>query len=344
MKKIIIALAAVAALAACSKSNVEYSQYEEITFTPVAKNVTKAMMDEGKTFNIDEEFNVWAFYNPTVEWSETIDTWVSEYRAGGTNAKVYLDDKTFKYDDSYKLWAGKENAYFWPKVGSLAFAGYHPTSAPAAYALTADKNEMTFTDVTNSWVDNESEANTEDLMYFNLTKGYDKNNVTAVFKHALSWITVNVSTTQKTIDAGATITVSNVKFTEVMPQGDGTVVNQANIAWTPEGTPDVNGIETVESVVTLDATAQELMEPLFIPQTMDGDLEITYTITSDDSSSFTEKKVVTLNELKDKDGNDLSAWEAGKHYIYNIVISTEEILIAPEVIGWDDVEIPVTVQ
>ena len=179
MKKIFFAIAAVAALASCSKSEVEYAQTNEITFTPVAKNITKAMM-EGTTFTTSEEFNVWAFYNPTTELAADIDAWVAEYLAAGADAQIYLDDKTFAYDGSYSLWAGKANAYFWPKVGSLAFAGYHPSSVTAAYVLEGDKNQMTFSDVLNSWVSADA-ANTEDLMYFNLTKGFVKNNVTAVF-------------------------------------------------------------------------------------------------------------------------------------------------------------------
>lgn len=337
MKKILIALAAVAALAACSKSEVQYEPAGEITFTPVAKNITKAMM-EGTKFNTAEQFNVWAYYNPTVTANSDIDGWVAEYNAA-TGAKPYIEDKTFAYDNSYSLWAGV-TPYFWPKVGTLAFAGYHPTTANATYTLSSEKNEMTFSDVKNSWVSAET-TNAEDLMYFNLTQCYSKNNVIAVFKHALSWLTVNLATTQKTLDAEATIKVNSVKFTDVYPQGDGVVANQATIAWTPEGTKEE--IDVVESEVTLTVDAQKQKEPLFIPQTMAGNLVVNYTISSTDDSSFTENKVITLSGMKDSKGNSLSAWEPAKHYIYNIVISTEEILIDASVADWITVEIPVEI-
>ena len=45
MKKIFLALAAVAAISACSKSDVEYNQPSEIAFSPVIKNITKTMMN-----------------------------------------------------------------------------------------------------------------------------------------------------------------------------------------------------------------------------------------------------------------------------------------------------------
>lgn len=337
MKKIFLALAAVAALAACSKSEVQYEPAGEITFTPVAKNITKAMM-EGTKFNTAEQFNVWAYYNPTVTANSDIDGWVAEYNT--TNgAKPYIEDKTFAYDKSYSLWAGV-TPYFWPKVGTLAFAGYHPTTANAEYTLSSEKNEMTFSDVKRSWVSAET-TNAEDLMYFNLTQCYSKNNVTAVFKHALSWLTVNLATTQKTLDAKATIKVNSVKFTDVYPQGDGVVANQATIAWTPEETKEE--IDVVESEVTLTVDAQKQKEPLFIPQTMAGNLVVNYTISSTDNSSFTENKVITLSGMKDSNGNSLSAWDPAKHYIYNIVISTEEILIDASVADWATVEIPVEI-
>jgi opacity protein-like surface antigen len=62
MKKIFFALAAVIALASCSKSEVEYEQTGEITFTPVTKNITKSMIT-GTAFPTTESFNVWAWYN-----------------------------------------------------------------------------------------------------------------------------------------------------------------------------------------------------------------------------------------------------------------------------------------
>lgn len=370
MKKIFLALAAVAALASCSKSEVSYEYDREITFSAVTKNITKSMM-EGTEFNEDEQFNVWAFYNPTVTPNNDIDAWVAEYNANTSKgAKIYVDEKPFEYHPDYSNWAGV-TPYFWPKVGTLAFAGYYPTTQKnnVAYTLSSSKNEMTFTDIQRSWVTSAA-SNSEDLMYFNLTQCYPGTTapvVTAIFKHALSWLTVNLSTDAQTFNLGAQITVSSVKFTEVSPQGDAVVNNQSRIDWTPKGTPVA--VEVVASPVELTTAVQEQKEPLFIPQTMAGNLEITYTVSSPvdsegEVSSFTETKVIALNTLKGwvpqldqngdvvtgTDGNpvlvetNLSAWEDAKHYIYNIVISTSEILINAEVQPWDEVEIPVPVQ
>ena len=61
MKKIFLALAAVAALAACTKSEAEYEPTGEISFVPVTKNITKTMIT-GNLFPTTESFNVWAWY------------------------------------------------------------------------------------------------------------------------------------------------------------------------------------------------------------------------------------------------------------------------------------------
>ena len=73
MKKIFFALAALAALASCSKSEVEYEQTGEIGFLPVTKNMTKSMMT-GTTFETSEEFNLWAYYKPAS--ARDLQTWL----------------------------------------------------------------------------------------------------------------------------------------------------------------------------------------------------------------------------------------------------------------------------
>jgi hypothetical protein len=331
-------------------------------------------MMEGTVFTESEQFNVWAFYNPAIPstTNNNIDAWVAEYKANASKgAKVYVDEKPFEYHTEYSKWAGV-TPYFWPKVGTLAFAGYYPTTLEnkVAYTLEPGVNAMTFTDIKRSWVTSEA-SNSEDVMYFNLTQSYVGTTapvVTAIFKHALSWLTVNLSTDAQTDKLGANITVRSVKFTNVRPEGDAVVDNQSRIEWTPKGTPVA--VDVVTSPVVLTTGQQEQREPLFIPQTMAGNLEITYTVSSPKDadghvSSFTETKVVALNTLKgwvptydaegnlitDKDGNPvlkevglLSEWEDAKHYIYNIVISTSEILIDASVQPWDEVIVPVEVK
>lgn len=335
MKKIFLALAAVAALAACSKSEVEYEATGEIGFVPFTENMTKSMMT-GTTFETSEEFNLWAYYKPVAPGD--LATWLAD----PSEAQKYIDEKTFSYREDLTKWGGKANPYFWPKTGSLVFVGYYPTDKANSISHDLETNTMTFTDIPQSRV--AETGFSEDLMYFNMTPSYASNDVEAVFKHALSWISVILVKDSQTSDA-ATITVEKVEFTEILPTGDATVVGTNDIVWVADGTAAVVDIlEGKEVVLKAGNTTQEAYEPLFIPQSMTGNLVITYTITSNDGSEFQEVKTIALSGMKDSNDNALTSWDAAKHYTYTITIGTTEILVEPSVKIWTEVEVPVNVQ
>lgn len=359
MKKIFFALAAVAALASCSKVDATYEQDIEISFNPVTANRTKAMV-AGTTFP-DEQFNVWGYYKQ-IPQGRTIAQWM----ASSLEQQEYIVEKPFtKKSDG--LWGGV-TSYFWPKVGSLMFVGYYPTNPTAAeieYTFDNAVSKMTVTDYvagnyqTTGYVDiHTTTSHVEDFMYFNMTPtsynsttqstvGVVGNNVDVVFRHALSWINV-VLVKDANTPTDAEITVHSVKFTSVLPQGDAVVDNTPGaatdeIVWTAEGTSvnvevcpnDDTATAFVESDVVLTTTANLLgKQPLFIPQTMAGNLVVKYSIASTDGSKFTETKSINLSGLE---GN--GAWQPGKKYTYTITIGTSEILIDPSVDEWDDVPV-----
>ena len=360
MKKILIALAAVAALAACSKVEATYEQDVEISFNPVAANRTKAMLS-GTTFP-EEQFNVWGYYKQIVQ-GKTIAEWM----ASSLEQQEYIVEKPFtKKDDG--LWGGV-SSYFWPKVGSLMFVGYYPTNPTATeieYTFNASESKMTVTDYvagnyqTTGYVDiHTTTSHVEDFMYFNMTptsynsttqstEGVVGNNVDVVFRHALSWLNV-VLVKDSNTPADAEITVHSVRFTSVLPQGDAVVDNTPGaatneIVWTAEGTavnvevcPNDDASTTfAENDVVLTTTANLLnKQPIIIPQTMAGALVVKYTVTSTDGSKFTETKSMSLSGL----AGSTNAWHPGKKYTYTITIGTSEILIDPVVADWVDVPV-----
>lgn len=347
MKKLFVTFLAVASVIACTKSNVEFEETTEIGLKPVAHNVTKSMMT-GTEFQTSESFNVWAFYKQ-LPAGTTIEKWQA---ATDVKQTTYIDEKTFENVKDTKTWHGV-TSYYWPKVGSLLFTAYYPTSAEGkvSYEFSDEvavengenipaKNQMVITDYPQSRV--ASTGYSEDLMYANMTpSSYSANNVALTFKHALSWISVVLVKSSATPD-NATITVSSVEFTNVKPQGDA-VVNGANeIEWTAEGTAaNVNVVESAQTLAKGN-TAQLAYEPLFIPQAM-NDMVITYNIKSGDGSNFTEVKTITLNTLKSGE-KTYTNWEPGKHYIYTITIGTTEILIEPSVTDWAKVAYSIPVE
>ena len=352
MKKVFVTFLAVASVIACTKSNVEFEETTEIGLKPVAHNVTKSMMI-GESFDTNESFNVWAFYKQ-VDPGTSIADWQA---ATNVEQTTYINEKEFINNDD-TTWKGA-TSYYWPKMGSLLFAGYYPTSIAddVEYTFNATENKMVISNYVPDRVlpaKGETTTYTEDLMYANMTlTSYSQNPVSLVFKHALSWITVKV----KQSEAGPKIIVDNVNFTNVYPQGTATVDNMPKnnvsngIEWVTAGTAaNVPVLEEKRTIVKGDSTEEKVgyvltdseytlaYQPLFIPQPMTT-MVITYTIESGDGSSFQETKTVALSGLKT---DDTDKWEAGKHYTYTITIGTDEILIAPTVTDWEDVEYDIT--
>lgn len=91
---------AVAALAACTKSEVQYEPAGEIGFAPVARNITKAALGvDDNVYPIAQNVGVWANYDGTVEHGATVDY-------ATTFQTSYIADKQFTYHTDYSMWAG----------------------------------------------------------------------------------------------------------------------------------------------------------------------------------------------------------------------------------------------
>ena len=359
MKKIFIAVLAIAGLASCTNSDVEFeTAQKQIGLSPITENRTRAMVS-GTAFP-EEDFMVWAWYKQ-VDAGTTIADW----QADAATQQLYIDEKPFEPKATTAtpkgLWAGK-TAYFWPKLGSLLFAGYYPTSvANVSYDFTATTNVMTianYSPTTDAYAATgfvtTATTHTEDLMYFKMTAASSDGatngpanvtsepNVDVVFQHALAWIKVTLAKAADTPD-DAIITVSSVKFTGVNTTGTGTVTNCADIVWAvTTATVDVEVLDADATLATGAATVEK--QPIVIPQAMAGNIVITYTIASTDGSVFEEVKTIALSGMEDADANELSKWEAGKCYTYAITIGTSEILIDPTVTDWEDVNVPVVVE
>lgn len=358
MRKIFFATLAIMAAVSCSKTDVSFENTGEIEIMPVNNKVTKSVM-AGTEF-LGTEFNVWAWFNHTSAGADKIGTWQDGFAVGALNpTTVYINEKPFvERDATQKLWGGA-TPYYWPKAGSLIFAGYHAPNLTAEDAVTytfdKDNNYMSFNDVQQvKLVD--GETYNEDIMYFNMTPNsydYKSGLVSLDFNHALTWITVTLAKKAHP-EIKAKIRIHDVVFTNVHETGDGVVQNQETIVWTPDATSikdfeilkdqaveleynkttDENGDELIEAVVvTLD-------EYLIIPQSIGGVLKVRYSVTSMDGengtegSTFTETYEVNLTTLKD--GHD--TWLPGKHYTYNVSIGTDELLVTPVVNEWDDVD------
>ena len=342
MKKLVFAALAIVAMAACTKSNVQYEQPGEISLQPVTQKATKAT-SISTSYPTGEKFNVWAWWGSEEAESSSFGSPI-----------LYIDEGTFAKKGN--SWGGAPTPYYWPTTGSLLFAGYSPAEAQGTFKYVLNTETFTATQFIQPFHISE----TVDLMWFDvIDESYDKTTmpdtgVPATFNHALAWLTFKFNLEN---DAPDNWRVKEVTLTGIENVSTFTAVKGQAPSWTtptPTGDGRMNVYTNATGVTiakttdgtVLENTADASIEKgavLVIPQSCtkdDASLEITYDLKNpaykegiDNGATeylFGQKVVLPLN------GNNVGdAWNVGTHYIYNIVFGANEILIAPEVTAWD---------
>lgn len=333
MKKKLLGLAAaLAALGACTKTTVYEDGQTEIAFQPVAEQVTKTVYGPMTgTYNTGEAFRVYAYHkivDPGKTWSE--------FYGDGTGVQTYIDNQEFTHRGDNK-WGG---GYYWPKTGSLMFAGYSPsgiTSTSQTYTL-AENPVLTIEDFVQGTY-SPTENNTVDLMWFNANDAgmqsvnYSASATTAVpvkFHHALAWLTFKF-----TSDITDHFYLTEVTLDQVYHKGDfaGKYATSTLVAeWTNQEDP-VNYVLHQNSTGTLlSATATTADNLLVIPydftSAVSGNYQLTIKFKQGGDGQLEQTQVFQLNSSATK------KWEPGKHYTYNISFTAQEILINPSVDDW----------
>ena len=213
MKKIILSLIAVAAIASCAKTEEIYTgETAEIKIKPTASIATKANVTaaiDGTDYPVAENFDVYAYWSTEPAGSKF------------TTGKDYLGYEDalaggVEFTNKGNFWGGKDETYYWPKNGSLRFAAYSPASVDMAHALATD----TYT-VDNYVQPNDTDL-TWDLLVAPTSASYNSltaaENVSVVFEHALSWITLKVIA--KDASAAKAFDIKKVTINNVNTQAD----------------------------------------------------------------------------------------------------------------------------
>lgn len=332
---------AIAAMAACTKSNVEFEQQNEIAFQPVSQKATKAAV-VGTYYPIEDEynFNVWAWWGDKP--ANTPDDEIASFNT------VYINKQTFKARD-YVNWGGYDKPYYWPTTGSLFFAGYSPANAPGGFGYSHGEKKFVITGYEQS----DDISKTTDLMWFHLTdNSYDRTttSVPVQFHHALSWLSFRFNLEQPYTPTDWTVT--SVKLTGIETKGNftaektGTSTEQGKAEW-KDLTNTVGELLVYNKVggypVTYVTNAYNPQEEdpsvlentkngvLVLPQSCaptDASLVIEFEQKAPSGESVPQTKTLSL-------GGESNSWLPGKHYIYTITFGAEEILIAPTVVDWD---------
>ena len=351
MKKIIISMMAVAALAACTKSEVQYEPAGEISFAPVAKNVTKSVAGyNGDTFDgvFPTNVNLYVFANAS---NDDGTAWEDPYFANalfkhdpGKGTEGTQAHPTLGTVATTGAYAGQPTRY-WPNVKTLKFAGYSDACnvSELTPTMNADLSALTINGYVQDNTNTDEGAN--DLMWFPVTSAYGKSEgeIPAQMKHACSWITINVAgddvTATYTTGEGESETTHtgwtlNSLVVKTLKHSGNVVCNATTAQWTLTGVGADEeyynaGTTFTEEYVKYEKNANNF---IVLPQEP-TDLEVNYTYTSDATNNLTLTETKSVSLDYDAAG---TAWQPGEHYIYKVLITASEILIDPVVVDWTD--------
>lgn len=338
MKKIFFSLMAVAALAACSKSEVAYEQPDAIGFQVVTGKMTKASVAD----NVYPKYlNMYVF---AMTDNRGVANKTADYLKNAEFAKVLVSD-------GQNLWGGWLDVaaypYYWPNVKKLFFAGVSksgnvnvengPVPAYNDGTITIDGYQPGVG--TTALGDN-------DLMWFPTTdESYGKGTVSVpvLMKHACSWITVKMAGDDWTagrytitdIHIEGLTTKGKVELAEAADWTLSTIAADKNQTYSVYSNTTGKTLSTTATAEGFETIANNT---IVLPEQVPGTLSITYHFTSQAGEKIEETVTGSLKF----DGD--ATWVAGTHYTYNVTITASQILIAPTVAAWDTPANDTTVQ
>ena len=343
MKKFfVLAVAAVVALAACTKNEPNTTSIEKgrvINFSTVAGKTTKTPLSGTIYKTTDPTFGVFCYALPTDG-----DTWDDDHASAGT----YMDNIAIDYNSTDKIWE-PASVYFWPLSGTLTFTGYSPYSENSKVAYNKSTKALTVT----NYVAAATTAAQTDLMWANTQKDLSDNQstytsesatstlkgVNMIFHHALSQVIFKVKKAAGLDDY--TVTVNSITF-NAMSTGTLTVTDDVPVwgAATVKADYDSEGTDVVapnNSAAFLQVGKANMMVPQELTAANplvanDQKFVITYSLKK--GTVELGQKEVTVALLT----NDVDEWEQNKIYNYNIIIDLNKIYFNPTMLDWVDAD------
>ena len=331
MKKILFSLFAIGAIASCAKTDDVYVEDgSEIKIRPATAIATKANVTaaiDGTEYPVAENFDVYAYWKAEPAGSKFTD---------GATVYLGINGPAVEFTNKGNFWGGNAETYYWPKNGSLRFAAYSPSSVDMTHDLATDTYSV------DGYVQPNLTDDTWDFLVAPTSASYTSmtaaENVSVVFEHALSWITVKV--VAKDEAAAQAFDIKKVTIQDVVTVADlDAVMTEAKtedkMKWTLSATKADYVVYEGSQYVTLNPTDIESTEDgtIVIPQPTTS-IKVDYTQRPLPGTPQLENQSVTMDLILDAED---TPWKAGKHYVYTLVFGLDEILINPDVVDWDDV-------
>ena len=347
MKKIAIFAAAVLALAACSKSNVETVE-SSISFAPNALNTKALILPESNSpeqlaFPTTETFNVWGF--------------------------AALDGSTYNYTtplmDDVNIsnqggdWKATTGTYLWPATGKVDFYAYYPSTLNATFVSDSEPKGINITGVSlGTAIGSQIDPLVAAVLAQNAVS---KPTVNLVFKHITSQIAVMAKDATTTETLKNKISIEKVVFKNLKTSGDytkSTTIGKG--AWSNintkadfvsfEGSEVLATTESYLSGSTFVSSIDNSAAFVVIPENVvtgtaeDQVIEVSYSIAAYTINGFdypaTPTQTVTIPLYGRVSSNK---FQNGKRYVFHIGISLDgannEIMFSPLVEGWETEDI-----
>lgn len=337
MKKVVLILAAAAAVAACAKNEVitNFANGEdEITFNVAPK--TKALGTNQTDFNTANVFTAYALYlGPDKTWA-----------ANANEAQLYINNSEISYKND--VWKNQTTPYYWPKDGgSLTFFAYSYNKGNMDTAAGTGMGFQTPTAVEgelhygiNGAVDVVANKNVDflvaDIAADKRTNEniYTHNGVPTLFKHKLSQVVFTAKVKEEY--AGKKFEINEITFKEIPFSGSYLQHPEAMSAGTAAA--DQSYAKGVAQEVTKDAATIVAKDGegegqiLYVPQTFDAakKLVIKYTVTTNGTVAEKCEQEIKITDM-------FTEWQMGKRYTFNIIFGLNEITWDPAVENWEDV-------
>lgn len=337
MKKIILTLCALATIVACTKSENVYDAPQEIAFNPVSQKATKAPV-QGTTFPTGYDITTFGYYKVGVAASTTL----ADFKSNSETATEYIPGAAFKFQ-SGATWHGDPTPYYWPKEGSIVFAGYANAVSDLTHSLTGN---FSATDYTQSAVNDDT---AKDLLFFDLTsQSYSDGPVSVVFKHAMSWLTFQVKAGDA--NSAANFLIKKIVLKNVIKKASLTTSENVPV-WTKSADAtdkaDITVFESTNGVAptTTAALAQGGEDKVVIIPQNATSVAITYIMTdgtnADGSIKWTPEQTTVkdlsgLGAEKWNDTTEHNTWNYASHYTYIFNFGLKEITLAPTVTDWTE--------
>lgn len=323
MKKILLAVAAVATMASCSQ-NEEFEnvgQKAEIKINSIVNSSTRAAVTSNNNF---EKFKLYSYITD------------GAYEGKTALGSAYMDG--VEYTKTGGTWGTADtNKYYWPSGSSnqkLQFFAY-PNDLITDYALPAADGYPSFTYAVADLAKDQKDLVVAHKENMTITSaGVTDGAMTLTFNHILSRI--NFAFIPE--DTKAAYTIDTIKIADIKGGTAKYTFNASAGAWdVTSATSKDYGYKVTQSTTVADGKTYYMLGDenaslMLFPQSVANKvITVTYsTVDSKGMEVFSGDKTVTLPAD--------TKWEIGQNIVYvlNLPIGAKEITITPEVSKWPE--------